>query len=228
MEYRLQRMDVGLVVLDERRNIVSLNPAASRLLGGVESRIGRPIQDLHGPGSREKVELLLEAAKRPDAPPSATSMIVALPGRMVVAKVTSLPWDGRSATVLMLFDLGEAPAGAAAPEKEPLVKLPVATRHGVALIDPPDVVYLRADGHYSTVHTAEGAFLCSLPLSELERRLDGRQFVRSHRGYIVNLVHAQALERIGDRAEFIMAAPGAPRVPVSRGRIEALKKRLAF
>lgn len=235
MEYQLQRMDVGLIILDAGRRILSLNGTAARLLGGDAGvLVGAHILDLHNPASRPKVELLLNAAGEPDAPPSATSMVVALPGRVTVVRATSLPWNGAVATALMLFDPGAPAAVAAQPASadpdaaEPLVKLPVATRQGVALIDPADAVYLRADGHYARVHTATGDFLCTLSLSDLESRLDGRHFVRAHRGYIVNLRFAQAIERVGDRAAFVMAAPGAPRVPVSRGRIDALKKRLAL
>ena len=236
MEYRLQHMDVGLVLLDRERCVVSINAAAERLLGGrVAPLLGASLQDLHPPGSRAKVELLLEAAGDPGAPAAATSMVVALPGRLVVVKATALPQGDRAVTALMLFEVGAPvaepppePPPAAAGRAGPLVKLPVTTGQGVVLLDPAAAVYVRANGHYSTVHTAEGAFFCALPLSELEARLDGRQFVRAHRGYIVNLRHARAIDRSDGRPVFVMAAPGAPRVPVGRGRIDALKKLLAL
>ncbi|MGR0183410.1 PAS domain-containing transcriptional regulator [Azospirillum aestuarii] len=230
-------MDVGLVLLDGDRRVVSVNAAVARMLGRDRPLLGASLHDLHPPGSRAKVELLLAAAHDPDSPAVASSMMVALPGRTIVVKATALPPGGGAALALMLFEVnGKAlpeppppsPADAVAEPVTPLVKLPITTRQGVVLIDPADAVYVQADGHYTRVHTADGAFFCSLSLSELEARLDGRQFVRAHRRYLVNLRHAQAIDRSDGRAAFVMAAPGSPRVPVSRGRIEQLKKLLAL
>ncbi|WP_042695370.1 LytTR family DNA-binding domain-containing protein [Azospirillum sp. B506] len=247
MDYALQNMDVGLVLLDGARRVLALNPAAVRLLGDrAAGLVGAYLHDLHPPSHRAKVELLLAAAGDPSAPASACSMMVALPGRVLVVKATALApaaalAEGSAVTALMLMEAarpasadapavpgpppGQPPAGSPA---EPLVKLPVEKGQGIVLLDPADAVYLQADGHYTTVHTADGAFFCGLPLSELEARLDARSFVRTHRGYIVNLRHARAVERQDGRAAFVMAAPGAPRVPVSRNRADALKKRLAL
>lgn len=235
MEYTLQNMDVGLVLLDADRRVVSVNATAERMVGRSRPLVGASLHDLHPPSSRAKVELLLAATRDPDAPASATSMMVALPGRVMVVKATALPKNTGGVTALMLFEVGKPgatpeppPAKSTAEPTTPLVKLPITTRQGVVLLDPADAVYVQANGHYTTVHTADGAFFCSLPLSDLEARLDGRQFVRAHRGYIVNLRHAQAIDRSDGRAAFVMAAPGSPRVPVSRGRIDALKKLLAL
>lgn len=237
MDYALQNMDVGLVLLDSARRVLALNPAAVRLLGQrAAGLVGAYLHDLHPPSHRAKVELLLAAAGDPAAPASACSMMVALPGRVLVVKATALApaaivAEGSAVTALMLMEAGRAATADAdgpLPQPEPLVKLPVEKGQGIVLLDPADAVYLQADGHYTTVHTADGAFFCGLPLSELEARLDARSFVRTHRGYIVNLRHARAVERRDGRAAFVMAAPGAPRVPVSRNRAETLKKRLAL
>jgi LytTR family transcriptional regulator, CO-responsive transcriptional regulator RcoM len=238
MEYALQNMDVGLVLLDAGRRVLALNPAAARLLGPrAAGLVGASLHDLHPPSHRAKVELLLAAAQDPASSASACSMMVALPGRVLVLKASTLtpgdgPGDGGAVTALVLMEAvkpaAAVPAASSAAPVEPLVKLPVEKGQGVVLLDPGDAVYLQADGHYTTVHTAEGAFFCGLPLSALEERLDPRQFVRTHRGYIVNLRHAQAVERRDGRAWFVMAASGAPRVPVSRARADVLKKRLAL
>ncbi len=253
MEYALQNMDVGLVLLDGARRVLTLNPAAVRLLGErAAGLVGASLHDLHPPSHRAKVELLLAAAGDPAAPASARSMMVALPGRVLVVKASALvpaitpaaaapsgSPSGHAVTALILMeavkpaaalpaDLPAARPAAVLPAAEPLVKLPVEKGQGIVLLDPADAVYLQADGHYTTVHTADGAFFCGLPLSELEARLDPRSFVRTHRGYIVNLRHARAVERQDGRAAFVMAAPGSPRIPVSRARADALKKRLAL
>jgi len=221
MEYTLQHMDVGLVLLDADRRVVSVNAAAERMVGRSRPLVGASLHDLHPPGSQAKVELLLAASRDPDAPASATSMMVALPGRVMVVKAAALSQDAGAATALMLFEVGKPGAVPEPPPvvgtAAPLVKLPIATRQGVVLLDPADAVYVQANGHYTTVHTADGAFFCTLSLSDLEARLDGRQFVRAHRGYIVNLRHAQAIDRSDRRAAFVMAAPAPPASPSAAG-----------
>ncbi len=238
MEYTLQQMDVGLVLLDGDRRVVSVNAATERMVGRGRPLLGTCLHDLHPAANRAKVDLLLAAAHDLESPAAARSMMVALPGRTVIVKATTLPQGpqgGAAVLALMLFEVGkpgatsDSPPSETVPEPaEPLVKLPITTRQGVVLLDPMDAVYVQANGHYTTVCTADGAYFCSLSLSDLEARLDARQFVRAHRGYLVNLRHAQAIDRSDGRAAFVMAAPGAPRVPVSRGRIERLKRLLAL
>ena len=110
MDYALQNMDVGLVLLDSARRVLSLNPAAVRLLGDrAAGLIGAYLHDLHPPSHRAKVELLLAAAGDPAAPASACSMMVALPGRVLVVKATALApaavvGEGSAVTALMLME----------------------------------------------------------------------------------------------------------------------------
>lgn len=55
------------------------------------------------------------------------------------------------------------------------------------LIKPEEVLFFQASEKYTTVVTAEKSYLISTSLSELERQLDARQFMRIHRKHIVNI-----------------------------------------
>jgi two-component system LytT family response regulator len=50
-----------------------------------------------------------------------------------------------------------------------------------------DVVHLTAEGNYVRVHTADASHLIRGTLSDLETRLDPKQFARIHRSAIVNI-----------------------------------------
>lgn len=52
---------------------------------------------------------------------------------------------------------------------------------------------LEACDDYVVVHAAGRAFTVNLPLSDLERRLDPRLFVRVHRSHVVNLDHVASI-----------------------------------
>jgi len=62
-------------------------------------------------------------------------------------------------------------------------------------ITPADVVYFAAEDKYTRVITRELESLIRTPIGELEKRLDPAQFVRVHRGTIVNLKFVKAIAR---------------------------------
>ncbi len=132
-----------------------------------------------------------------------------------------------------------APAGAAVPTGEPdspvpvgdpggrLVKLPVTHNKTTLLLDPEDVVCIKAEAHYTTVYTPEGGYFCALSLSVLEERLDPELFLRVHRSHIVNMRHAKSFERLNEQAVIVLGEDeAARRIPVSRGKVRQLKTAL--
>ncbi len=50
-----------------------------------------------------------------------------------------------------------------------------------------DVVFLKADGGYTEIHTRDFVFLSSLGISALARKFEPQKFVRIHRSVIVNI-----------------------------------------
>lgn len=224
-EYRLQRSPVGIVMVDSQGLVTAANPLARRLLEPVGGPIlGVPLLSLHPEPARAKVQWMLDAAAaRPDEP---VGMAMTLPMGTLVARVTTMEGDAGPAWCLVFHlpdSFGQAPA-----KDDVLVKVPVGTRAGVTLLDVDDVVQLEAEGHYTRVSTADGQHFCTLSFAELVRRLDPAIFLRVHRSFIVNLRHAEAIERSDGHWAIIMAAPGRPRVPVSRARVELVRRRLAL
>lgn len=226
-EYRLQRSPVGVVQVDADRRVVAANPLARRLLEQVAGPIlGRDLLSIHPEAAKAKVQWMLDAAAaRPDEP---VGMAMTLPMGALISRVTRLETVNGTGWCLVFhlpdnFGKGGAPAS-----DDILVKLPVGTRAGVILVDVGNVVYLEAEGHYTRVHTIDGQRFCQLPFAELVQRLDPATFLRVHRSYIVNLHHAEAIERGDGQWAIIMAKPGGARVPVSRARVELVRRRLAL
>lgn len=226
-EYRLQRSPVGVILIDDARNVRAANMLARHLLEPVGGTIlGRDLLDLHPEAARAKVQWMLDsAAARPDEP---VGMSMSLPMGTLIARVTMMDtMAGRG--WCLVFHLPEGFGQPTAPASaDILVKLPVGSRAGVGLLDVGDVVYLEAEGHYTRVHTGDGQHFCQLPFAELVRRLDPTAFLRVHRSFIVNLRHAQAIDRGEGSWTIVMSATGCPRVPVSRSRIELVRRRLAL
>jgi two-component system LytT family response regulator len=84
-----------------------------------------------------------------------------------------------------------------------------------------EVTWIRADDYYASVFTGGTAYLLREPLTDLERRLDPREFLRVHRSAIVRLAAVRALERTAQGRLVVLLRDGT-RVPVSRARRDAV------
>ena len=85
----------------------------------------------------------------------------------------------------------------------------------IKIIPVHEVQYLEAADDYVKVHTGEGYFLKNKTMNHFEQTLDGQQFVRSHRSYIVNV---QQITRIDpyEKDNHIAILRSGIKVPVSR------------
>lgn len=114
---------------------------------------------------------------------------------------------------------------AAAP---PVEKVAVVGAGGTtALLDDADVVFVRAEGDYSRVHTFDRNYLATASLRELEASLPASRFARVHRSTIVNLAKVAAVGRAGDdRLRLTMDDVARTEVDVSRRLTRAVRERL--
>ena len=93
----------------------------------------------------------------------------------------------------------------------------------IKIIPVHDVFYLEAADDYVKIHTQEGYFLKNKTMNHFEQVLDGQQFVRSHRSYIVNV---QQITRIDpyEKDNHVAILRSGAKVPVSRSGYGKLKK----
>ena len=78
-----------------------------------------------------------------------------------------------------------------------------------------EVVWIEAEDYYVRVHSSRGRHLLRTPLAVLEARLDPLQFLRVHRGAIVNL---QAVVEVRDAGGLTLLLNDRSEVPVSRSK----------
>jgi two-component system, LytTR family, response regulator len=92
----------------------------------------------------------------------------------------------------------------------------------IKIIPVHDIFYLEAADDYVKIHTQEGYFLKNKTMNHFEQVLDGQQFVRSHRSYIVNV---QQITRIDpyEKDSHVAILRSGTKVPVSRGGYGKLK-----
>jgi hypothetical protein len=241
--YLLERFDVGLVHIDRELRVIGMNEFARKSLP-VEEKLpfGKLVTAFHPESSRAKVEFLIGQSECPvnNAPPM--TMIINIPERMLLIKVSKIGDDaGKTIGYTLVFhditdvishEIHLAPQygghDGAVTVKRILRRIPTSRKGRIILVDVPDVAFIRSDGHYTWVHTPEGAQFCNLNIGELETRLDPGQFLRVHRSYIVNLWQVHEVKREDGRVALRMKGESPTEIPVSRSSSSALLEQLGL
>jgi len=234
----LQRFNPGMVWLDRNHRIVAMNTVADQTLGAKPGElIGEEVFQVHPESSREKVRWLLEQSSCPAKSPPPMTMMINIPERVLMIKVSKMRGkDGVVGTCMIFYDLTDVATRPdephdAKPESGPkrrLYKLPVYKDKQVLLVDLESVCCIKADGRYSTLITEREDYFCNLAISELESRLDERFFLRVHRSHLINLRYAKAFEKIDDQCYLIMDHHDELKVPISRNKVSELKQVLGL
>jgi two-component system LytT family response regulator len=97
----------------------------------------------------------------------------------------------------------------------------------IKIIPVHDVQYLEAADDYVKIHTKDGYFLKNKTMNHFEQVLDGQQFVRSHRSYIVNVQQITRIDPYEKDSHVAILRTGV-KVPVSRSGYGKLKEVLGL
>lgn len=118
---------------------------------------------------------------------------------------------------------GAAPAAAAG---EPyLSRLLVRRGERMTFVAAEEIDWIAARDYCAVVHAGRESHVLRESLTELERRLDPRSFVRVHRSAIVNLSHVREIQPFFN-GQYVLILRSGARVTVSRRRRAALERAL--
>lgn len=227
--YLLERSEVGVVQLDRELKVVAMNSFARRILPVEDAQpFDKVVLSFHPERSRPKVKFLLDQAECPVANPPAMTMIINIPERVLLIWVSKLA-DVRDATtgyVLIFHDITDVvarhePAGHQPQTKRQLQKVPTVSHNRIVLVDAEAIIFVRAEGHYTWVHTAQGSSFCNLTIGDLIERLNGAAFLRIHRSYVANLTFAEQILREDGRISLKLRGDSRA-LPVSRSSVPRL------
>ncbi|NUA31331.1 PAS domain-containing transcriptional regulator [Cupriavidus basilensis] len=245
-QHKLEQFNPGIVWLDAQGHVTAFNDVALQILGpaseqslGVsqDALIGIDVVQLHPEKSREKLRFLLQAEDASGCPvksPPPLAMMINIPDRILLIKVSKMTASGGACGTCMIFydvtDITTEPddqgAGGQAPSPRRLFKIPVYRKNRVILVDLKDIVRFQGDGHYTTIVTKDERYLSNLSLTDLELRLDDSIYLRVHRSHIVSLAHAIEVVKSEEHFHLVMADADNTLVPVSRSKATQLKERL--
>lgn len=121
-----------------------------------------------------------------------------------------------------LDDKNRAPA--AELQELSILKIPVQKGGKTILITKEKILYAQAHGDYTYVFTSDNRYLCDYTLTELEVKLTGSSFFRTHRSYIVNLNMVDQISTMpGGNFVLHIKSGKLAEVPVSRRQARKLK-----
>lgn len=233
--YLLERSDVGLVQLDRELRVVAMNSFARRTLPVEDKQpFEKIVLSFHPERSQSKVRFLLDQAECPVSNPPPMTMIINIPERVLLIKVAKMSNQNDETTgyTLVFYDITEQvirddPGAPRTDHKRQLLKIPTVAGNRIVLVDASAVRYVRAEGHYTWVHTAQGLSFCNLTIGDLESRLDRASFLRIHRSYLANLDFAEQIVR--DEGKVLLKLAGDDRgLPVARASVPRLLEQLGI
>jgi len=76
-------------------------------------------------------------------------------------------------------------------------KLLVKGKESMSFIDIPDIILIQRENNATVIYTEQDSYVTSVSMSELEKKLDPEQFLRSHKSYIINLSRIRRIEPYG-------------------------------
>jgi DNA-binding LytR/AlgR family response regulator len=233
--YLLERSEVGIVQLDRDLTVKAMNSYARRLLPVEDKQpFEKMVLSFHPERSVAKVKFLLDQAECPVSNPPPMTMIINIPERVLLIKVSKLSGlDGETAGYTLIFyDITDAVSRTETPPqagqtKRQLQKIPTVSQNRIVLLDAAEVTHIRAEGHYTWASTASGSSFCNLSITDLADRLEGASFLRIHRSYLANLEYAEQIVREEGKVSLKLRGSDAA-LPVARATVARLLERLGI
>ncbi len=106
-----------------------------------------------------------------------------------------------------------------------LKRIPVKSSRGTTLVLTEEIDWIASAGHYLEIHSGRETHLIREKLTNLEMRLDPRDFMRVHRSTIVNLDRIKSLHPLFNGDQLIILKDGTE-LNLSRTYHEKLMQRL--
>ena len=108
----------------------------------------------------------------------------------------------------------------------PINRITVRNGQKIIVIPINDIIFIKADGDYISINTANGSWLKEQTMKDIENILPIDSFVRIHRSYIINVNYISRIERYGEYRQVILN--NNIKIKISTARYQALKQLLKF
>jgi hypothetical protein len=118
------------------------------------------------------------------------------------------------------------PAGNDSLPAAPVDRIAVRSGQKIKIIAVDEILYIKADGDYISIRTADGCWLKEQTMNHTGDILPPDRFVRIHRSYIVNTCHISRIERCGGQQQIVLH--NSEKIKISAARYHSLKQILGL
>ncbi|MBQ1208285.1 MAG: LytTR family transcriptional regulator, partial [Lachnospiraceae bacterium] len=78
-----------------------------------------------------------------------------------------------------------------------LSRILVKGRESMSFVDIDEIILVQRENNSTVIYTATDSFVTSAKMGDIEQKLDGERFLRSHKSYIINLTKIRTIEPYG-------------------------------
>jgi two-component system, LytTR family, response regulator len=110
-------------------------------------------------------------------------------------------------------------------QSEFLERVVVKSGPKITIIPVDEINYIEAQDDYTMIHSAKGNFLKQKTMKYFEDNLDSKNFIRTHRSYLVKLTSIKQIELLEKESYYIHLHDGK-KLPVSKSGYQKLKELL--
>lgn len=107
---------------------------------------------------------------------------------------------------------------------ESITRVTLKVGNGIKVIPVNEILYIKAEGDYISICTAEGSFLKEQTMKSIEQQLPGELFARIHRSFIVNISSLTHIERYGQ--QHLVKIKSGETIKISPSGYKVLKEKM--
>ena len=216
----IENIEPGIVILNKDLSISHINRMLMLMFSDFprERLFQGSVLDLHSEKIRRKIKSLLNLAEEAKRQVPLSLKIIRHDGQDSYFLIKLIPLIGSDIRDEKLSALFYDITPFVSTERK-LTRVPVTAGGEIHLLNPEEIVFLKADNIYSRVCTETDEFHCDLSLGAIEKRLSKDMFFRIHRSYLVNIAKVRKVQR--DRSECsVEVKQGEMRLPISRDKLQ--------
>ncbi|WP_427340130.1 LytR/AlgR family response regulator transcription factor [Caloranaerobacter sp. DY30410] len=90
-------------------------------------------------------------------------------------------------------------------------------------LDPGEIIYITVEGRNTIIVSTKGKFESNNTLSQLEKKLNTKNFFRSHRSFLINLDYIEEIEPWFNSTYRVKMKYSKEKIPVSRSQVKEFR-----